>query len=240
MKKFYEFKKVNEEETDLFVYGDITSMKWNESDVGGYDFAKDLAEIETDINVHINSYGGEVSEGLAIYNLLKAFPHKVTTINDGFACSSASVVFMAGDERVMNKGSLLLIHNAWTYVQGDANELRKQADDLEKITMPSIAIYTSTTGLDEAEIKRMMDEETWITSDEALEMGFATSIREEDAKQSINEMFLNHQVMENKKLAKELEMNLGLLNDQRMLNEKLAKEIDLLKTPKNSWDGFFK
>ena len=134
-------------------------MKWNESDVGGYDFAKDLAEIDTDINVHINSYGGEVSEGLAIYNLLKAFPHKVTTINDGFACSSASVVFMAGTERVMNKGSLLLIHNAWTYASGDSNALRKQADDLEKITMPSIAIYTSVTGMDEKSIKKMMDEE---------------------------------------------------------------------------------
>lgn len=239
MNKFYEFKKVNEQETDLYVYGDITSMKWYESDVGGYDFAKDLAEIDTDINVHINSYGGEVSEGLAIYNLLKAFPHKVTTINDGFACSSASVVFMAGTERVMNKGSLLLIHNAWTYASGDANELRKQADDLEKVTMPSIAIYTSVTGLDEKKIREMMDNETWITSDEALEMGFATSIREEEPKQSINERFLTHQVMENKRLAKELSLNVDLLKTQMMLNEKLANEIDSLKAPKTGWDAFF-
>ena len=70
-------------------------------------------------------------------------------------------------------------------------------------------------------------------------MGFATSIREEEPKQSINEMFLNHQVMENKRLAKELSLNVDLLKTQMMLNEKLANEIDSLKAPKNGWDAFF-
>ena len=179
MNKFYEFKKVNEEETELYIYGDITSLKWYEDDVTSYDFAKELAQIDTNLKVRINSYGGEVSQGLAIYNLLKSFDKKVTTVCDGFACSSASVIFMAGDERIMNKASLLLIHNAWTQAVGDSNELRKQAEDLEKVTKPSIDIYVSTTGQDESKIIEMMDEETWLTSDEALEMGFATKVIED-------------------------------------------------------------
>lgn len=204
MQKFYEFKKVDEQATDLYIYGDITSYKCDESDVRAFDFAKELSEIGTDLTVHINSYGGEVAEGLAIYNLLKSFGHKVTTVCDGFACSSASVIFMAGTERVMNKGSLLMIHNAWTCAQGNAEELRKQADDLEKITHPSIDIYCLATGLSQDEIKSMMDAETWMTADEALELGFATSIIEEEAKQSINEQYLTHQVFENKKMAKQI------------------------------------
>lgn len=224
MNKFYEFKKVNEEETELYIYGDITSLKWFEDDVTSYDFAKELAQIDTDLKVRINSYGGEVSQGLAIYNLLKSFGNKVTTVCDGFACSSASVIFMAGDERIMNKASLLLIHNAWTQAVGDSNELRKQAEDLEKVTKPSIDIYVSATGQDESKIREMMDEETWLTSDEALEMGFATKIIEDEPKQSINEMYLNHQVMENKKLAKQV----------KELNEKIK---DLQSDP---WSEFFK
>ena len=82
--------------------------------------------MDTDeIEVHINSNGGAVSEGLAIYNVLKNSKAKVTTYCDGFACSPASVIFMAGDERVMNGASLLMIHDAWTYGQGNAAELRK-------------------------------------------------------------------------------------------------------------------
>lgn len=227
MKKFYDFKKINEEETELLIYGDITSLKWWESDVCSYDFAKELNEIDTDLRVRINSYGGEVSEGLAIYSLLKSFAHKVTTICDGFACSSASVIFMAGQERIMNQSSLLLIHNAWTFAEGDANALRKQADDLEKITKPSLDIYTSITGLEESVIKEMMDQETWITPQEALDMGFATKVLEDGAKQSINEMYLNHQVLANKELLKQV-------------NELKEQINDLQKNePKDGWSSFF-
>lgn len=227
MKKFYEFKKISEEETELLVYGDITSLKWFENDVCSYDFAKELNEIDTNLKVRINSYGGEVSEGLAIYSLLKSFAHKVTTICDGFACSCASVIFMAGEERIMNQSSLLLIHNAWTSISGDANVFRKQADDLEKITKPSLDIYTNITGLEESVIKEMMDAETWITPQEALEMGFATKVLNDSAKQSINEMYLNHQVLANKELLKQV--------------KELENKIEDLQRnePKNAWSSFF-
>lgn len=133
------------------------------------------------INVHINSYGGEVAEGLAIHNLLRNHKAKVRTYCDGFACSSASVVFMAGDERIMNTASLLFIHNAWMYTAGNASQLRKQADDLDTITQASINAYMQHVNITEDKLKELLDEETWLLPSEALEMGFATSIVGETA-----------------------------------------------------------
>lgn len=166
------------------IYGDITSIPWFEGDVSSAKLSKQLEELKdvTEITVFINSYGGEVAEGLAIYNSLKRHKAKVTTICDGFAASIASVIFMAGDERIMNDSSLLMIHNAWTCCSGNAQELRKQADDLEKITSASVVAYKAHSSLSEEEIKELMDNESWITPEEALKYGFATSIEKTEAK----------------------------------------------------------
>ena len=226
MKKFYEWKQKDDGTKELYIFGDITSYKWDESDVTAFDMAKELSEIESDIHVRINSYGGEVSSGLAIYNLLKAFGeyHKVTTYCDGFACSAASVIFMAGQERIMPKSSLLLIHNAWTYACGDFNELRKQADDLEKITRPSLEVYKSVSSLSEDEIQQMMNKEEWITAEEALSYGFATGISEEEsAKQSVSQQMLQRTILYDKRLEKE--------------NEKLKATQTVAKNP---WEQYFK
>ena len=133
---------------DIFIFGDITSWEWLESDVSSYTLARAVQDLDADqINVHINSYGGEVAEGLAICNSLKNHPARVRTICDGFACSAASVVFMAGDERVMNPASLLMVHNAWTNASGNARELRKAADDLDVITSASVETYKARANL---------------------------------------------------------------------------------------------
>src|SRR5690606_31218000 len=102
---------------------------------------------------------------------------------DGFACSIASVIFAAGDERIMSDTSLLMIHNAWARAAGNANDLRKQADDLEKITQASINAYMQVVNIEEDELKEMMDDETWINGQEALEMGFATKLVEAEEKE---------------------------------------------------------
>lgn len=209
MNKPYQFVKQGEDVTELLIYGDITSFDWYEADTGAYSFAKDLAEIDTDIIVRINSYGGEVAEGLAIYNQLKAFKYNVTTVCDGFACSAASVIFMAGAKRIMPNSSLLLIHNAWTWTAGDSNELRKQADDLEKITQPSVEIYKSVATISEEEIKSMMDEETWITAEEALSYGFATEIQKVEAQQKAEDKMMYSLVMKCKQLEKKLQESSG-------------------------------
>lgn len=166
---------------ELTIYGDITSFPWLESDVSAHNLSARLAELQgvSNINVYINSYGGEVAEGLAIYNALKRHPAQVTTYCDGFACSIASVIFMAGDERVMGNPSRLMIHDAWTSVYGaNADELRKQADDLDNITDASVKAYIARINITEEELRAKMKAETWLTEEEALEMGFATRIDE--------------------------------------------------------------
>lgn len=197
-KKFYSLEK-GESSADIMIYGDITSWPWLESDVSGYNLTKDIEALDVDtITVGINSYGGEVSEGLAIYNALKRSKAKVVTRCDGFACSAASVVFAAGDERIMNEASLLMIHNAWGYAEGDANALRKAADDMEKITEPSIRAYLAVMDVDEEELRQMMDEETWIDADTALELGLATSVEKiktdkasQSVRKKVRQMLLN-------------------------------------------------
>lgn len=168
----------------ISIYGDITSFPWFDGDVSANNLSKQLEELGdvTDISVYINSYGGEVAEGLAIYNALKRHKARIKTVCDGFACSIASVIFMAGDERVMNDSSLLMIHNAWTLAEGNAEQLRKQADDLEKITNASVVAYKAHSSLSEEEIRTLMNAETWITPSEAIEYGFATAIEKTEAK----------------------------------------------------------
>ncbi len=176
MRKYYALE-TSEREANIYIFGDITSWEWFESDVSSYTLSKELQGLDVDtINVHINSYGGEVAEGLAIYNMLKNHSAKIKTYCDGFACSIASVIFMAGDERIMNEASLLMIHNAWMYTGGNAEQLRKNADDLDIITQASVAAYMSKVSITEDELKVLLDAETWLLPSDALEKGFVTSI----------------------------------------------------------------
>lgn len=226
MKKFYQLVKSEKEEdvVELIIHGDITSYAWTEGDTGSFDLARELSEITASkLKVRINSYGGEVSQGLGIYNLLKSFKGEVTTINDGFACSAAATIFMAGKQRIMPKSSLLMIHNALTYASGDANQLRKIAEILDKVTEPSVQIYFENSNLSEKDIRKKMDDETWITAEEALEYGFATQVIDVEPTQSINDHFLYKLVVRNKELEKQVHEESNLTN----------------KTNKDPWASFF-
>ncbi len=202
--KYYQFIK-NENSTDLYIYGDITSQPYFEGEVSASTIIEELNNIDSDeLNVYISSYGGECKEGLAIYSALKRHKAKVTTYCDGFACSIASVIFMAGDERIMDKGSLLMIHNAWSSMQGNAEELRKQADTLDIITQSSINAYMEHLNISEKELKKLLDEETWLDCYKSLEMGFATKIVEskphsysyQSAKDTILKMIKGNEVLQ--------------------------------------------
>lgn len=177
MKRYFSLVR-NGDVADIDIYGDITSWAWFEGEISAATLSRQLEELSdvSQINVHINSYGGEVAEGLAIYNALRRHSAKIVTTCDGMACSIASVIFMAGDERLMSTASLLMIHNAWSWAEGNADELRKQADDLDIITSASKAAYLSRINIDEEELSALMDAETWITPEEAISKGFATSI----------------------------------------------------------------
>lgn len=177
-KQIYYALEKNGSEANITIYGDITSWPWLESDVSAANLSQQLEALGdvSRINVFINSYGGEVAEGVAIYNALKRHKAKVVTYCDGFACSIASVIFMAGDERIMNEASVLMVHNAWTGARGNAADLRKAADDLDKINQLAITAYMAHFKGTDEELQALLDGETWVLPEEALEYGFATSI----------------------------------------------------------------
>ncbi len=220
-KQYYSLTQ-SDNEANIVIYGNISSWSWREKDTSAYNLSKQLESLDVDlINIYINSYGGEVAEGLAIYNTLKRHKAKVRTYCDGFACSIASVIFMAGDERIMSNASLLMIHNAWTYTSGNANELRKQAEDLEKITQASINAYMQDVNIKEEELRQLLDNETWLTPQEAFEKGFATTItnekKNESASQDVRD-YLMSMILERKEQEKE--------NKVKELQKKLQKDED--------------
>ena len=232
--KYFQFVKLDESLTELFIYGDIRKPslieRWLEiedgSRVDAYSFKDALNEVDTpNLLVRINSMGGQVSEGLAIYSLLSDFKGHLITQVDGFACSAASVIFMAGEERIIPESGLLMIHNAWTEVSGDPNQLRKAAEDLDMITKPSVNIYVNKTGLSEEEVKEMMDNETWMDYQMAFSKGFATSIQKDDnVHQSVRDInsYIRNLVKRNSELTEQIK------------NSQIEE-----KTEKGSWESFF-
>lgn len=240
--KYYALE-TKEKNAELYIFGDISSYAWREKDKDAYSIVKDLQKLQEEgieeIDVHINSNGGSVSEGLAIYNVLKNSQMEVRTICDGFACSAASVVFMAGKERIMNKSSLLMIHNAWTYSSGNASDFRKKADDLEKITQASVDAYLTKVSLSEEEVKKMLNEETWISAEDAVTYGFATQVRketEEGVKQSVSQL-IHDKILEKESKVRMVMTEENILQIADAISEKINKEHKI--TQKNNWSDFF-
>lgn len=177
MKQYYALTQEGTR-ASITIYGEITSWPWLESDVSAFLLSKQIEDIQADvIDVYINSYGGEVSEGLAIYNSLRRHSAKVVTHCDGFACSAASIIFMAGEERFMGDASLLMIHNAWTYASGNAEELRKAAAVLDTISAAAANAYQVAVEISEQELATLLAEETWIAPQDAVNMGLPLELK---------------------------------------------------------------
>lgn len=195
MKQMWELKQKTQGTLDLYIYGDVKADGydwWREevirSETSANTFRDELAahpEV-SQINIHINSQGGSVIEGTAIYNQLKRHPAHKTVYVDGFACSIASVIAMAGDEVVMPRNTMMMLHNMWMIVQGNAAELRKAADDLDKMNQAGREAYLQKAGdkLTPEKIAQMEDEETWLTAKECVEYGLADRFAEQDAELS--------------------------------------------------------
>ena len=179
MSKFWNIKaSLDNQSTELFVYGDISdSAYWDE--VGAKEFVADLSKVTSnDSTVRVNSGGGSVFAGFAMYNSLKQHKANITVRVDGLAGSAASIVAMAGDKIIMPLGSMMFIHNSWTYAAGNASELSDYADMLKKIDASMLEVYKAKTGLDEKAIKDLMDKDSWLTAFEAKELGFATDVED--------------------------------------------------------------
>lgn len=169
-------------EGEIFIYGDITRYRWDEEDTTANSFKEDLNALGdvSIINLYINSPGGSVFEGVAIHNMLKRHKAKVNVYIDALAASIASVIAMAGDTIFMPKNAMMMIHNPWTFAMGNAKELRKVADDLDRISVSAIETYLQKAGdkLDEDTLKQMLDDETWLSADEAFEYGLCDVVQE--------------------------------------------------------------
>ena len=133
-----------------------------------------------DVTVNINSPGGDMFEGLAIYNLLREYEGRVTVKVLGLAASAASVIAMAGDDVQIGRGAFLMIHNCWVYAMGNRHDLAQIAADMEPFDKAMSDIYQARSGLDADTVDRMMDGETYIGGSEAVEKGFADSLLSAD------------------------------------------------------------
>lgn len=164
---------------DVYLYGIIGETFFG-TGVTAKQFSDDLKALGsvTSLDIRINSEGGNVFEGKAMYNLLMEHPAKKTVHIDGLAASIASVVAMAGDEIVMGEGTFMMIHNAWGFAMGGAAEMRRQADLLDSMSESLLDVYTAKTKKEKESIKAWMDEETWMNAADSVANGFAHKVRE--------------------------------------------------------------
>lgn len=166
----------NGQESEIYIFGDIASYPVLESDVSAFSLAQQISEINADVlHVHINSYGGEVSEGWAIYNALRKHPAHVITHADGFVASAALYPFMAGDEREASNLSAFFFHRVMTGAFGNADDLRAAADEAEQLNRIGLAAFENA-GVNVQEIEMMEKAETWLDASQALTLGVATRV----------------------------------------------------------------
>lgn len=168
-------------DNEIDIYGFIDSMTVEGMTISPQTVKDQLNEMsdEKEIIVNINSQGGDVFSGVAIYNMLRRQDARITVNIDGLAASIASVIAMAGDTVNMPNNAVLMIHNAWTNVTGDSNEFKKQADSLERINSVVFNSYIDKNpDIDHALLRQYMDEETWFTAKEAEELGLIDNITE--------------------------------------------------------------
>lgn len=179
-KRFFAVQQA-QRQADIYIFGDIVPYRWVENDVSAMSLAQQIKGLDVDqINVHIDSYGGSVSEGWAIYNVLLQHPAKVVTYADGFVASAALYPFMAGDERIASTLSAFYFHEVMTGAEGYAKDLRAAADMAELMTGIGLTAFTDRAGMNADEVRQMMAAETWLDAWTALEKGLVTTV-ERDA-----------------------------------------------------------
>lgn len=227
-KKFWSMKALDNKTGEVLLYGEISDVSWWGDEVTPKQFKEDLdalGDVET-IKVFINSPGGDVFAGQAIYSMLKRHKAQVHVYIDGLAASIASLIAMAGDKVVMPANAMMMIHNPWTLAVGNANDFRKLADDLDKIRDSMITAYGSRSALTTEEIKGLLDAETWLTAQECVEYGFADEVEEaKELAASIDKKFLSRYQNIPETLKKVLDGEKPKNDDQ--LKRKLFLELEL-------------
>lgn len=213
---------------NVTAYGDFNWETWeyDDAETSANYFREQLANIPDDgkIELHINSYGGDVKEGIAIYNMLKQHKAYKECYVDGFAYSIASVIAMACDKIVMGLGTSMLIHNMATYTYGNASQLRKMADDLDVLMDSNRKIYMERAKeITEDELAAMMDKETYLTPEQCVQYGFCDEIGTYTA---------DPNKVSQQSAAKIVQLQ-QQLNEQQSFKEEMAKLIEAKQVEQN-------
>lgn len=248
-KRMWQIKQSAETDTlDMYIYGDVEGdyfdwWEWEmvESETSANHFREELNKYPDvkRINIYINSYGGSVFEGTAIYSQLRRHPAEKVVYIDGFACSIASVIAMAGDKVIMPSNTMMMIHDAMAGIFGNARQLRKTADDLDTIMEGNRQAYLDKSNgkISEEKLKELLENETWLTAQQCLEYGFADEVLSRevdmtDAKQMLQKAnkTLEQQLNYNKVLAAQVREFTQVLDEGFSQKE---PEEEILEEPEN-------
>lgn len=240
MKKFWNWKNrtVQDSGTDgettervLELNGTIAEESWFDDDVTPQLFKEELNAGNGDITVWINSPGGDCVAAAQIYNMLSNYAGKVTVRIDGIAASAASVIAMAGDKVLVSPVSMMMIHNPATIAWGDSAEMQKAVAMLDEVKESIINAYEIKTGLDRKKLSKLMDAETWMDANSAVEYGFADGIMrrntaEDMAVPTVSMMYSPTQVTNSlkEKIAKKCK-----IEKPKTKAEDLFSRLDLIK-----------
>lgn len=177
----FEIKNKSATKAEIVLYGAI-GTSWFEDAISAKQFSEELKKLDATVNeieLRINSPGGDVFDGFAIYNRLKQHPAKVTCYVDGLAASIASLIVLAADEVIMGEGALYMIHLPWTMSYGNRMDFDNTVNRLMDIEEQMISIYSKKTKMSRGEIRDMLEKETWLDANQAMEMGFVDSKSED-------------------------------------------------------------
>ncbi|MDX5664233.1 Clp protease ClpP [Clostridioides difficile] len=221
-----EIKNETKDNAELYFYGDIVSSwlgAWDDTDQYPESIKKFLDNVKgKDLDIYINSGGGSVFAGMAIYNMLKRHKGFKTVYIDGLAASIASVIALAGDKVIIPSNAYFMIHKPWCNVYGNSNELREQAEILDKIEEGIINVYSENLSLDVniEDIKNMLNNETWLTGEEAIKYCNMEISDNDNAVACLSEMYDKYL-----KVTKNINKNTKNYDIEK---EKLLLELDLI------------
>ena len=201
MNKFWNWTVTNNDEKTeriLTLSGVIAEESWFDDEVTPKIFRDELMSGEGDITVWINSPGGDCIAAAQIYNMLLEYKGNVTIKIDGIAASAASVVAMAGNKVIMSPVSMLMIHNPMTMAAGDTTEMKKAISMLTEVKESIINAYELKTGMSRDKIAKLMDAETWMDANKAVELGFADEILSRESSVKPSAMMYSENVVSRK------------------------------------------
>lgn len=176
MEKFWNFKNSDTEEAELIFNGPISAETWWGDEITPTMFRDELSKVKGNLTVWLNSPGGDCFSASQIYTMLRNHNGKITVKIDGIAASAASVVAMAGDETLISPTGMIMIHNPMTFASGNKSDMEKAIAVLEEVKESIINAYVRKANLSRNKISRLMDEETWMNAEKALQLGFVDGI----------------------------------------------------------------